>query len=91
MKEDIKLGRGWRALAITEMIRNGKREFTLIEAVDYCYPKAKDRPKHVGRSVASTLRLMMDLNTKDRKLYRRSGLGRGHKGIYMAVGKGWTK
>lgn len=78
--------RGWREAVITEMIVNGQREFNLKEAVERCYPKGKPRPRWVGRSVAATLRTMMARNVKGRKLHRKSALGRGHEGIYVATG-----
>lgn len=93
MKEDLKLSGSMREIQITAMIKNGKREFTLSDAVDVCYPKGKWRPREVGRSVAWTLRNMMEKysHSKSKRLHRLSGLGRGQKGVYRATGNGWNQ
>ena len=83
-----------REEAIARMIKEGKRRFTLIDAVDYCYPPGKmKRPLNAGRSVAWTLRNMSEKLKAHRSmsLLRRSGLGRGQKGEYVATGNGWDK
>lgn len=82
-----------REEAIVRMIKKGKRRFTLTEAMEACYPKGTECPKHAGRSVAWTLRNMSEKLKAHRSmsLLRRSGLGRGQKGEYVATGNGWDK
>lgn len=77
------MARGRREAIITEMIRKGKRQFTLEEAVNACYPPGVERPRWYGRCVASTLRSMIQRGL----LSRNSKIGRGHKGLYTAKGR----
>lgn len=85
MKDNV--SRSLRELRIARMIHDGKRTFTLIDAVEACYPEGEPRPRWVGRSVAWTLRNMIAKSTTTRAIYRTSARGRGHKGVYMAKGR----
>lgn len=90
------VGTSIREDAIIDFIRNRMKyedivEFTLEDIVEVLYPFRSKRPRHVGRSVAWTLRNMAAKSRPNQQLLRVSSLGRGQKGVYRAKGEGWKR